>query len=185
MRIENPRIKESLQFIGKVEIYSVPWSEESERNTQLTVYFSMSISDFVVIRFVHQLSCHHGSPSSVLISQMGKPTAQRREGSTASCGESTWKRLSPPCQGDDGLSLRVLPHVPLRPCHLTNQALRAHGTVASTLRKGPRAAHPGDMFFSGVHLGKNLKKKKKKIQGDCLWIFSSNLVHFPFCTASW
>lgn len=44
---------------------------------------------------------------------------------------------------------------------LTNQALRAHGTVASTLRKGPRAAHPGDMFFSGVHLGKNLKKKKK------------------------
>ena len=45
---------------------------------------------------------------------------------------------------------------------LTNQALRAHGTVASTLRKGPRAAHPGDMFFSGVHLGKNLKKKKKK-----------------------
>lgn len=52
-------------------------------------------------------------------------------------------------------------HMPLcAHAHLPNQALRAHGTEASTLRKGPRAAHPGDMLFSGVHSGKNLKTKK-------------------------
>ena len=183
MRVESPRIKGSLQFTGKLEIYSVPWREECERNTQLTAYFSRSISNFVVMLSVHQPSCCHGFSSCVLISQVGKPTAQGREGSTASCGESTWKSHLPPCL-DDGLSLSspARPSVPMP--RLTNQALRVHDAVASTLREGPRAAHPGDMFLPGVHAGKNLKKEKK-FRGDFPWILSRNLVHFPFCVASW